>query len=339
MVQQTEAYNLIDLWRALSGQPEGDGWRTIPLEIEGNCSLRAARHFPDNTEAILLGFHAIDIPTGKNLPQGQGFKVDKITKSPAAANLVWISLSRLPAGNLDMFVMMAEDIVRAVHTNIKNTEERILQVFLSRIKAWQNFMDDGNSGVLNSEAETGLYGELTLLKQIMDAGIPPQLCIDLWRGPDGGIHDFSVDEGAIEVKSTVSTGAFPAKIGSLEQLDNTFVHPLFLAGVRLLCGSTGTTLPEFASDLRVIFSTNLSALNIYDCKLIQAGLFPPFYERYSRRFKYESTSLYAVDDDFPKLIRGTVPPEIMRVNYETDLSLIRCESLELLNVLSILGVS
>ena len=60
--------------------------------------------------------------------------------------------------------------------------------------------------------------------------------LDAWQGPLNGLQDFFIGTGAIEVKATIAPQGFPAKISSLDQLDETQRQPLFLAGVRLALG-------------------------------------------------------------------------------------------------------
>ena len=97
-------------------------------------------------------------------------------------------------------------------------EGKLLRVFIGRVGAWQEFMRKG-SQALSPEAEIGLIGELTLLRSIIEAGVAPATAIESWVGPLDGIQDFEIGAGALEVKATLSTAAFPARIGSLEQLD------------------------------------------------------------------------------------------------------------------------
>jgi hypothetical protein len=72
-----------------------------------------------------------------------------------------------------------------------------------------------------------------LLRAIINAGVPSALAIESWVGPLDAIQASALGTGALEVKATLSAVGFPAKIGSLEQLDDSTRQPLFVAGVRL----------------------------------------------------------------------------------------------------------
>jgi len=323
MVQQSNTSTLRTAWRALDGNTGEGGWRTIPLEIKGNCRLLAGRYFPGNEEALLVGFRSVNVPQDKNLPQGHGFRVNRIERNIVADVHVWVSLSRLAAGSFDMFALMAEDIVDFLNSRTTESEGSIFHAFLGRIRAWQNFMDSENVGVLSAEAETGLLGELIILDTLLVSGMPAIDAVNAWHGPINGIRDFLIGTGAIEVKTTASQGSFLAKISSLEQMDNSQVQPLYLAGVRVALHDSGTTLIAFADSLRSRFISDSSAQSIYENLLIQAGLIKAHTDSYIRRFLHSSTVTFHVNEDFPRLTTSNVRIEIRKARYELDLTLIK----------------
>jgi Putative PD-(D/E)XK family member, (DUF4420) len=323
MVQQSNTSTLRAAWRALDGSTGEGGWRTIPLEMKGNCRLLAGRYFPGNEEAILVGFRSVSVPQDKNLPQGHGFRVNRIERNIVADGHVWVSLARLAAGSLDMFALMAEDIVNFLNSRTTESEDSIFHAFLGRIRAWQNFMDREGAGILSAEAETGLFGELIILDTLISSGMPTIDAVNAWQGPIDGIQDFLIGTGAIEVKTTASQGSFPAKISSLEQLDNSLVQPLYLAGVRVALHDSGITLPAFAHAVRSKFTSDSAARSIFENRLIQAGLLEAHVDSYTRCFVHSSTVTFHVNEEFPRLTAGNVGIEIRKARYELDLALIK----------------
>jgi hypothetical protein len=323
MVQQSNTSTLRAAWRALDGSTGEGGWRTIPMEMKGNYRLLAGRYFPGNEEAILVGFRSVSVPQDKNLPQGHGFRVNRIERNIVADGHVWVSLARLTAGSLDMFALMAEDIVNFLNSRTTESEDSIFHAFLGRIRAWQNFMDREGAGILSAEAETGLFGELIILDTLVSSGMPAIDAVNAWQGPVDGIQDFLIGTGAIEVKTTASQGSFPAKISSLEQLDNSLVQPLYLAGVRVALHDSGITLPAFAQTVRLKFSSDSTARSIFENRLIQAGLLEAHVDSYTRCFVHSSTVTFHVNEEFPRLTAGNVGIEIRKARYELDLALIK----------------
>ena len=338
MGQQTEREELHAAWRALTGTDARDGWQTIPVALGGPCRIRAGRYFPGNQEALLVGFKSGRLPSSSQLPQGRGFVVSLAQIQIDADSCEWVALCRQRGGELDFFSMMAVDIITTLANFSGRDDERIVPIFLTRIRAWQEFMRRSDDGVLSNEAEAGLYGELQFLRQLINAGAPLLNCIDAWEGPKDGLQDFYFGSGAIEVKSTLLEHGFPVTIGSLDQLDDSAVHPLYLAGIRLKLGAGGTTLPELISDMRDSMADDVPALAGFNTRLLHAGYFNEFVERYIRRFTYVGSRILAVNAEFPRLTRGSVPIAIRNVRYEIDLDLVPDHDIGLLDSLKKLGV-
>src|SRR5262245_26677065 len=146
MARPSESQELLAAWRALAGSAQREGWRTIPVATGGPCRLMAGRHFPGNAEALLVNFLSARLPTADKLPQGHGFSVARAELGvDEGAPGSWVALSRLPAGTLDLFAMMANDIISTIQESTVG-EEALLQLFLARIRAWQDFM--GRNGGL-----------------------------------------------------------------------------------------------------------------------------------------------------------------------------------------------
>jgi hypothetical protein len=214
----------------------------------------------------------------------------------------------------------------------------LLEVFIARITAWQEFMRRGPDGVLSGEAEVGLAGELTLLNMFLDAGLPGPVVLEAWKGPLDGLHDFAFGTGAIEVKTTISPSGFAAKIASLDQLDDSIASPLFVAGVRLALDSQGSSLPDLVGALRDRLAEDPATLVTLNTRLLHAGYFDEVADRYFRRFTQAGTRFLHVTGAFPRLSRMNTPIEIRAARYELDLDLIASASQAWNDVLKQLGL-
>lgn len=303
-------------WSSLRDSTGTSGWRSIAIAMVGTCALRAGRSFPGKSEALLAGFASTTVPIAEKLPEGQGFAVARV--DPNGDGRTWLALTRNPHGSLELFAAMVVDVVQAMSHESVADEQRLLRVFLGRIRAWQEFMRKG-AQALSPETEIGLIGELTLLRAIIDSGVPPALAIESWVGPLDGIQDFVLGTGALEVKATLSAAGFPAKIGSLEQLDDSTRQPLFVAGTRLRQTDSGQNLPEFVEAMRFEIKGEAEAERLLAERLLAAGYFDAHADRYPRRFALAGTRVLQVTEAFPRLTSGTVPAGIMSAKYEIDL--------------------
>lgn len=333
MAQPIEDFELA--WNSLRDSVDASGWRSISIATVGTCFLRAGLSFPEKSEALLVSFSSSAIPIGEKLPDGQGFAVSRV--EPCEDGLTWLALTRSSYGSLELFAAMVADISQAMEIESGVEERRLLKVFLGRIRAWQEFMRKG-AQALSPESEIGLVGELTVLRVVIDAGVSPTTAVESWVGPLDGVQDFELGTGSLEVKTTLSATGFTAKIGSLEQLDDSQRQPLFLAGVRLRQSDLGHRLPELVAEMHDVIAGEVDAVRLLSERLIAAGYFDAHADRYSRRFSLHDIRIVEVGDFFPRLTPGNLPLGITKATYEIDLDKAPGSSISVADAMKKLGV-
>lgn len=323
-------------WSSLSGDDPAPGWQAISLPAAGPIKVQAGRRSPDNAEAILLGFPSVRLAPAEKLPEGQGFSVERADSD--GTGQLRLALTHRGVGSVELFAAMACDVVGALDeaASAGVAESKLLRIFLGRVGAWQEFMRKG-SQALSPEAEIGLVGELSLLRAIIDAGVPMAAAVESWVGPFDGVQDFELGTGALEVKATLSAAGFPARIGSLEQLDDSTRQPLFLAGARLRQTESGQSLPELVATMRDAVQGDAEATRLLSERLIAASYFDAHSDRYIRRFAPVDTRVVEVTDGFPRLTPGSVPLGVTRVTYDIDLDKASGASIPVTDALKRLG--
>lgn len=305
-------------WSSLTNADAEPGWQAIALPSTGPLQLRAGRRSPDNAEAVLVCFPSAKLTAADKLPEGQGFAIERA--DPDGSGKLWLALTRKSAGSAELFASMACDVVGALDDSVAagSDEGKLLRVFIGRVGAWQEFMRKG-SQALSPEAEVGLIGELALLRAIIEAGVAPATAIESWVGPLNGIQDFEIGAGALEVKATLSPAGFPARIGSLEQLDDSTRQPLFVAGARLRQSESGQNLPGIVEAMRQAIKGDGEAERLLSERLLAAGYIDSHADRYQRKFELAGTRVVEVAGNFPRMTAGSVPVGIMKAMYEIDL--------------------
>ncbi len=323
-------------WSALTSADAEPGWQAIALPPAGPLQLRAGRRSPDNAEAVLLCFPSAKLAAADKLPEGQGFAVERA--DPDGSGKLWLALTRKSAGSAELFASMACDVLGVLDETVAagSDEGKLLRVFIGRVGAWQEFMRKG-SQALSPEAEIGLIGELTLLRAIIDAGVTAAIAVESWVGPLGGIQDFELGTGALEVKATLSAAGFPAKIGSLEQLDDSTRQPLFVAGARLRQTESGQNLPGFVEAMRLAIKGDAEAQRLLSERLLAAGYIDSHSGCYPRKFEPAGIRVVEVTGHFPRITSGTVPAGIMKAMYEIDLDKAPGDNVETEGALKKLG--
>jgi hypothetical protein len=320
MVPQNDATELAVAWHALSEAEQANGWRTIPIFSGFPCTIMAGRHFPGNEEALVFRFRCTDLPP-VHLPVGVGFSVSRPELTGLTGSGLSIALCRQPDGNRDLFMVMAADVVATIRALTEADDRALLRAFILRITAWQEFMRRTNPLELSAEAEVGLWGELHVLETLLDAGMSDANAIECWQGPLDALHDFECPLGAIEVKTSVtSSGEFRARIGSLDQLDTSVVHALFVAAIRIKQGDGGSTLDQKVSRVEARLG-NLAVKTEFRNKLIHAGHIISSQQHHKRTFVHTSTTYLPVTSGFPRLTFETVPIGVRAAHYDISLNL------------------
>ena len=322
-------------WSSLSNSPDATGWRSIAVSSPARVALRAGRSFPGKEEALLVGFPSVTIAAAEKLPESQGFAVSRLDATSEATQ--WLALTRKSSGSFELFTAMVSDVVESLHAAEPGDEKNLLRIFLGRIRAWQEFMRKG-AVALSPEAELGLVGELAALDAIIEEGVAASTAIEGWLGPLDGVQDFHLGLGALEVKASISPAGFPAKIGSLEQLDDRARQPLFVVGAKFRQVDSGRNLPTFVADMLAILKDDQGAQRLFGERLLAAGYFTQHADRYVRRFMLNEIRVVEVTEGFPRLIQGAVPTGILGARYDIDLDRALGERITINQALKRMGV-
>lgn len=321
MAHLNDDEHLRSAWRSLSAGRAPDGWRVIQIGASGRSF--AGVRFPSADEGLLVGFD-VDLPGARDLPDGKGFAVEKLADPATPAFRGWIGVSRRPAASLDMFALMAADLLSTAESERAGggagDELRLCQQFIARIRSWQRFMERPSDGRLTPDEEVGLFGELTFAGLLLDAGMTSGDVVEIWLGPQNGLRDFAGEGFAVEVKSTIAVNGFPAKIASLEQLDDADGEDISLVAMRLALHTDGCSLPSLIEELRS--RVDVASAPGFERRLVLAGYSDAHAASYGRKFAVADARAFAVADAFPRLTRSSLPLAVRDAEYVIDLDLV-----------------
>lgn len=305
--------NISDVWDKLSkGDYENDNYKIVELEPL-HCYLSILKY--TNTRCFEL---QIDSGTYSSFEKKfRGVEIYLVNFKPNK-NSIFIYL--LDSDLDEIFTVFIEDIIR----NIENVQDEIfaLQKIQNQFGKWEKLFGKLRSELLSQEAQRGLYGELTILYDILKFSSDPVKCITSWTGPEGTNQDFSNDSTALEVKTTKAT-APSVNISNELQLDWTVLSNLFLAVIHVDEINNGSdTLEKLILQINERISNQPNLLDLFSDKLDRAGIPLGEESNYNKTgYIFRSKKFYRVQDGFPVLINSTInEPAIHNVKYQIDVS-------------------
>ncbi|SFK87481.1 PD-(D/E)XK motif protein [Methylocapsa palsarum] len=325
---------LVRAWRALSLREAGEDWRFVHLTGMGAASVEAGCHFPLVREALIVSFPGSCPVDSARLPEGKGFDVSRIEGQAVLAGKTAIALVRRPEGSREIFAIMVVDILKSLEAAADKANRDMMEAFLKRVREWQAFMARTHRP-LSPDAQIGLLGELLMLKLLVDTSVGAG-ALDYWRGPLRSAQDFHVRAGAIEVKSTVRTGSFLARINSIEQLDGDRV-PIFLCAFRFEENADGISLVSLTSELREKFVL-AGVQRAFEALLMVMGFLDEHATLYGRTLSMKDARALRVEGDMPRLMRAALPAAIRSAAYVLDLDALEIPSIGIPEMINEFGL-
>ena len=214
----------------------------------------------------------------------------------------------------ELFVKLCWDLMEASREAAKP-----LISLIDQYKKWQRLLQQIREGLLSPSVQKGLIGEMLFLASRV-ACDGELVAITGWVGPEGSDQDFNYEHFWAEVKTTTIAGT-AVTISSLQQLDRTdngylvvyFMDPTDSVGLQSI------SLDEAVKKVSDLL-TDIAVKNQFECKLARVGYQHRDAEKYhTHRYRCANSSIFAVSDDFPRLIKSCVPAEVVGAKYDLNL--------------------
>lgn len=219
---------------------------------------------------------------------------------------------------LDIIVM---ELVDALEAGASIGRVRLVQNVLAK---WRRFWSGVSQGVLSTEQQLGLFGEVWFLSRWLSPSVGVAKAVQMWRGPTGARNDFEAHGLGIEVKTTGRIDAAHV-IHGLEQLLEPLGGTLLLFSLSVRDEASGTeTLPRVVEEMRGRLADDDNALSQFDTNLYAAGYDDRLASEYAKLvLRIRDEGLYRVIEGFPRLVPSSMasglPPGVSAVTYELRL--------------------
>jgi len=218
----------------------------------------------------------------------------------------------------DTFCHLIEDIINSLKP-LSQEDEAVKKIF-KIIGQWKRLFEKTQIEGLTFEEQKGLYGELLIVKHLIQNGVSADLIINSWSGPDKKNHDFIFESISIEVKTT-SANHPVIRISNENQLSHSNKLCLVLIMVNEKRGSVNT-LPNLIEELRSIFyKISDECLDIFNEKLFNSKYYNSHRDMYAlTEYSVRKINAYNVLEGFPRIVPEKTMNGIFCVNYQIETS-------------------
>jgi len=305
-------------WSDISGHYPGGGRKIY--KDDDDDKFWASKNEVGQPLLVVRGESANNFEVLKNL-SGIEITVDQAGRN--RSNLI-CTLHNNSDDMEDKFAKVAYDVAFSC-SDYSGTE--LFVKVQEKIHSWGEFLKPSGKGLSESEF-IGFLGELYTLSEIFMAVHEPLVAIKSWIGPEGKKQDFSLNDFALEVKSTRSGNPSAIRITSLDQLHRN-TGKLYL--LRLVFN---TAMGSEIFTLNTLYEKSLTTAQLnLEVELAFLKKTSKFYSKASEEQKNEglflvNDVLYDVTDSFPFLTQQNVADGIVKAAYDIHISKITAFEIE-----------
>jgi hypothetical protein len=305
---RSEAVTLTDgqgfLRRRLDSSPTGDLYFVLSLA--------------DNRNGILLRTLRKSLPNAKDLPEADGFVVQRIAFPDDPPDTACLTILGKGAEYAPIFQNLLLDLANHV---VSATRDRQVEAFLRRLTLWQRFFVRYGRGAMTIEDQAGLFAELVLLKEYLLPNLDARHSVEAWKGPSGAPQDFVTPTCAIEVKATRAKAGSRIRISNELQLDDTAFQRLVIALFALSeADESGRTVREQVQLVRDEVGHDVEAALMFEDRLLEGGWHPDAVGRTECRFAVRDMRTFHVRAGFPRILSEDFPSGVCEVTYCVEVS-------------------
>jgi len=219
-------------------------------------------------------------------------------------------------GEADIFYQFCNDLIDTSRMCIPDNGYQFL---FNRYAKWKK-MFSGDKNALSLNEIIGLCGELLFLRDKAIDKYGKRDAIMGWSGCEPTHKDFSFDNVWYEIKA-MNSAKNTVYISSIEQLDSICDGLMVVYKLEKMSASyNGISLNKLIAEIKELLADE-ETLDIFENKLIQAGyVYSPSYDDVV--FCLMGVDSYNVTRGFPRILRDSVPREIVNIKYDLFLNAI-----------------
>ena len=220
----------------------------------------------------------------------------------------------------DMFISLCWDLINCTEECASKSEG--IHKAVKRFQKWQKLFTQQKNTGLSDEGFRGLLGELIVLTRVLAPVYGFGASVKAWTGPVFSDRDFEFADTWFEAKAT-SFSKESIQISSIDQLDSS------ASGKLVICRMEKTSpLQEKSITMRKLIADvsreldDENIITLFNSRLLLAGL-KDGDTRLDDPYIVHSVEQYAVEDDFPRIVRSNLPTAIIGGSYLIDIAAIQ----------------
>jgi hypothetical protein len=299
-------------WKDISSFQDKIGYKA--LRINSDCLPDLFIATDETGFRCLLLFIPNNIEVKLNATNKQQLLLEYIKDK----NIVIIKL--LNFDYLDLF----NDLILSLYDKINNIADpgQYSKELVIAFYKWAEFFEDKIDSKLSFEEIKGLFGELFILREMINKCLDINSLLLSWRGPYDSSNDFVLDNKNIEVK-TRDESKSTVRISSEFQLEKEFGKGLELIVVTVKINLlNGISIYDLLLELAYLIRNLSGDLSILYKAIRQKGLTVDSSKDYNNnRFEVVQTNTFDCNlPGFPKLSMSDIPNGITQLNYNLRVS-------------------
>lgn len=219
------------------------------------------------------------------------------------------------------FIVDGHAMLMAIADRIQLDGMAPIEALEQTVATWESIL--ASRARLSVQAEVGLFGELLVVKAILDTAAAG---VTAWRGGLSEEHDFGFEDADVETKTT-SGEQRRHWIHGLGQLVPTGETPLWLLSLQLTRAGEGqgNRLSELIDDLRSWISGEMRPM--FEQNIAAAGWSENQHDLMTERWRLRTPPVaFHIVDDFPRLTPDLLDSTsidvalLSNVTYEIELT-------------------
>lgn len=293
-----------EIYKGLSNQTFGNQ-KKIP--VDSCLEVFFGYSFDGN---LRLSFMSRSTP-----PKIESTKILHVVQGRENKNTYWTSFDLLNTDLCEAYFSFCENMIDSIF-GIAD-ESKALNLLKRRFVTWKTLFQKTASHDISREKLLGIFGELTVLKDIVAPRYGINTAVQAWGGPDMQSKDFTVNNTWYEVK-TIGANADSIHISSLTQLASDYSGHLVIVRAEAVSpefkGKCSAIIDLVKEILLTISDENIENMLIRKIHGIGIDIFG---SEITDRFDIKSITSYSVNEDFPRITSKNIPySEIIGVQYE-----------------------